>query len=217
MSAYAKLQEARIRLQGMKLKKSGKNKFAGYDYFELGDFLPAINQIFHELKLCAVVSFGDKAASLTIVDVELEPSLAIAAVQVTCPMAEAGLKGMTPVQNLGATMTYIRRYLYVTALEIVEHDALDAVEPEKKSPGVIKPTDGARDGLYKSQIEMVDRLVGTVVDCFEAAVPETAYQAIEEAKLDADEKTYLWSQLDSKQRSALKKIGEAKKLSPLHA
>ena len=40
MSVYSKLMKARIRLQGMELKKSGENKFAGYKYFELGDFLP---------------------------------------------------------------------------------------------------------------------------------------------------------------------------------
>ena len=40
MSVYRKLQEARIELQSKPLKKSGKNKFAGFEYFELGDFLP---------------------------------------------------------------------------------------------------------------------------------------------------------------------------------
>jgi hypothetical protein len=52
---YEKLQKARIKLQHTELKKSGHNKFAGYKYFELGDFLPAIQSIFFELKLCPVV------------------------------------------------------------------------------------------------------------------------------------------------------------------
>jgi hypothetical protein len=41
-------------------------------------------------------------------------------------MAEANLKGTHPIQNLGAVETYQRRYLWMTAMEIVEHDALDA-------------------------------------------------------------------------------------------
>ena len=41
MSVYKKLQEARIKLQNTELKKSGHNKFAGYKYFELGDFKKA--------------------------------------------------------------------------------------------------------------------------------------------------------------------------------
>ena len=56
MTVHKKLMEARIKLQGMELKKSGENKFAGYKYFELGDFLPQTQQIFYDLKLCSIVS-----------------------------------------------------------------------------------------------------------------------------------------------------------------
>ena len=42
MSVHKKLMQARIRLQSAPLKKTGENKFAGYKYFELGDFLPTI-------------------------------------------------------------------------------------------------------------------------------------------------------------------------------
>ena len=36
MGVHKKLMEARIALQAAPLKKSGHNKFAGYQYFELG-------------------------------------------------------------------------------------------------------------------------------------------------------------------------------------
>ena len=42
MKVYKKLIDVRNELQTMTLTKSGHNKFAGYKYFELGDFLPAI-------------------------------------------------------------------------------------------------------------------------------------------------------------------------------
>jgi hypothetical protein len=51
MKVYRKLMEARINLQGTKLNKSGQNKFAGYQYFELGDFLPAVQSIFERVGL----------------------------------------------------------------------------------------------------------------------------------------------------------------------
>jgi hypothetical protein len=35
----------RVSLQNLKLKKSGKNKFAGFEYYELADFLPALNEL----------------------------------------------------------------------------------------------------------------------------------------------------------------------------
>jgi hypothetical protein len=39
MSIYAKLNAAREEFHTLQLKKTGKNAFAGYQYFELGDFL----------------------------------------------------------------------------------------------------------------------------------------------------------------------------------
>ena len=134
MTAHSKLMTARMRLQETPLKKTGHNKFAGYYYFELGDFLPEIQAIFAGLGLCGIVSYGTDIATLTITDMEDNTSLTI-----TSPMSTAALKGCHEVQNLGAVQTYIRRYLWVTALEIVENDVLDAttgsVEPTKaKAP-----------------------------------------------------------------------------------
>lgn len=121
MSVYKKLQEARILLQNTKLNKSGKNKFAGYEYFELGDFLPQIQNICQKVGLCGVVSFTDETAYLTIHDTDSEGFVTF-----TSPMSSAALKGCHDVQNLGAVQTYLRRYLWTNAFEIVEHDALDA-------------------------------------------------------------------------------------------
>jgi hypothetical protein len=113
--------QARLFLQATKLNKSGENKFAGYKYFELGDFLPTVQEIFHNLKLCGVVSYTADIARLTIIDTEDGSQL-----EITSPMGSAALKGCHEVQNIGAVETYQRRYLWVTAMEIVEHDVLDA-------------------------------------------------------------------------------------------
>jgi hypothetical protein len=121
-NVYLKLMQARIALQGKKLSKSGYNKFAGYKYFELGDFLPTTQEIFLGLGLCGFVSYSDDLATLTIIDTQSGQSMAI-----TSPMSSASLKGAHDIQNLGAVQTYLRRYLWVTAMEIVEHDALDAI------------------------------------------------------------------------------------------
>jgi len=132
MSVYKKLQEARIQLQNTKLNKSGKNKFAGYEYFELGDFLPQIQNICQKNGLCGMVSFTAETAYLTIHETEGDGFVTF-----TSPMSSAALKGCHDVQNLGAVQTYLRRYLWTNAFEIVEHDALDATtggaEPVKKT------------------------------------------------------------------------------------
>ena len=122
MNVYEKLQTMRCELEGMKLKKSGKNKFAGYEYFELQDFIPAINSLMSKHKLTSVISYDKEIAKLTLINSEKPEETLI----FTSPMSEATLKGCHAVQNLGATITYLRRYLWINTLEIVESDALDA-------------------------------------------------------------------------------------------
>lgn len=129
MNLYEKLQAMRVELQSMNLKKSGENKFAGYKYYELGDFLPAINGLLHKHKATSLVSFGEKA-TLTLVNAE-KPEETIV---FESPMEAATLKGAHPIQNLGAVETYSRRYLYMTAFEIVESDALDATQGIDQPP-----------------------------------------------------------------------------------
>lgn len=121
MSVHKKLMQARVKLQGTEMKKSGLNKFAGYSYFELGDFIPHIQNIFNNVGLCGVVSFDATHATLCITDTEDGSQIVVSS-----PMAEANLKGAHPIQNLGAVLSYQRRYLWMTAMEIVEHDILDA-------------------------------------------------------------------------------------------
>jgi hypothetical protein len=132
MKVYKKLVAVRSELQAMSLSKSGHNKFAGYKYFELGDFLPSIQMLFNKHGLCDVISFDQNIAVMNIYDVD-DGSF----VTFTSPMGSANLKGCHEVQNIGAVETYQRRYLYVTALAIVEHDALDAVTGS--APVEVKP------------------------------------------------------------------------------
>lgn len=124
MSIYAKLAQARVKLQKENLKKTGNNR--SFKYFELKDFLPRVNEIFEELKMCAVVRYSSELATLTIYDCEKDESI-----EFTSPMVQKALSSGTEIQNLGAIQTYQRRYLYLTALEIVEDDLVDSIPPEK--------------------------------------------------------------------------------------
>lgn len=124
MNIYAKLAQARVKLQKENLKKTGNNR--SFKYFELKDFLPRVNEIFDELKMCAVVRYSSELATLTIYDCEKDESI-----EFTSPMVQKALPSGTEIQNLGAIQTYQRRYLYLTALEIVEDDLVDSIPPEK--------------------------------------------------------------------------------------
>jgi len=124
MTIYEKLAEARIRLN---VKKSGRNNFAKYGYFELADFLPEINLLAKELGFVCLVSFDAEKATMTIKDATGEGEIVF-----TSPMSTAELKGCHAVQNLGAVQTYLRRYLYQTAFEIVEAEQLDALPLDRQ-------------------------------------------------------------------------------------
>lgn len=127
MSIYAKLAKARIDLQSINISKSGLNKFAGFKYFELQDLMPHINKVMHDNGLCGMVSFGhDGMAELLIREHQGEGAVAFFS-----PTADATVKGATPIQCLGSMHTYLRRYLWMLALEIVEHDAIDAQPAEQ--------------------------------------------------------------------------------------
>lgn len=209
---HKKLMQARIKLQNTSLKKSGHNKFAGYSYFELGDFLPTINNIFNDLGLCGVISFDVDKATLTITDTDDGTQ-----VQITSPMAEANLKGCHPIQNLGAVETYTRRYLWVTALEIVEHDALDSSAPlteegvRRKGPApIVTPRGGIGDDLPEDQKDFLRDLAQSVTDLVEKGQAHDALAMIHSNQLEADQQVWLANQMDSKTRSALKKAKENK-------
>ena len=126
MNIYQKLNAARDKFHSQEIRKSGLNKFAGYKYFELGDFIIPALKIFSEIGITSVIRFENEYGFMELINTS-EPSERIL---FSSPMSEASLKGCHPVQNLGAVETYIRRYLWVCALEIVEHDALDSADPK---------------------------------------------------------------------------------------
>jgi peptidyl-prolyl cis-trans isomerase family protein len=127
ISVLQKLQQARVMLQNKKLKKTGFNPFQKFNYFELGDFLPQINEIFNELKLYSHFNlYGDKA-KLVIICTETNEQ-----VQFTTPIQQ--VKENAKMQDIGAIHTYSKRYLYYNALEIIENDLIDCKDNSTQAP-----------------------------------------------------------------------------------
>lgn len=202
MSVYRKLMYARMKLHGQAIKKSGYNTFAKYAYMELADFLVPTQTIFAELGLCGLVSYTADIASLTIIDMDDGSQHVI-----TSPMGSAALKGCHEVQNIGAVETYQRRYLWVTAMEIVEHDALDSSEPIKaaeKPRGVVAAVQGGMPELSSEDRMYYQELAANIEDLFTAKGGAMAFDRVIAEGLDADCTIHLWSFLGSKVRTALK-------------
>ena len=206
---YQKLQKARVKLQSVELKKSGYNSFANFKYFELGDFLSTVNTIFFELGLCSVFSIENNEAVMRIVDTEHGGTIFFRS-----PVADAVSRvtidaGKSPaIQALGSQHTYLRRYLFINAMEITEHDSVDATLG-KDEPKSAKPvTKDVFDTLDEQSQNEIKSYAADIIMMIHKDKVGDAVEYINSLELDADWKTALWSQLDSKQRSAIKKFAQ---------
>lgn len=128
MNIYEKLQKARVELQSLGLKMGGHNKFADFKYFELKDFLPKVNEIFEKLKLFSKFDLLENEGVLTVINIEKTDET----ITFVTPKAEIVLKGQNGLQMIGSTHTYLKRYCYLNALEIVEDDAINAIIDKDK-------------------------------------------------------------------------------------
>ena len=142
MNVYEKLMIARDEFLKAPVKKSGVNRFAEFKYFELEDIVPVANNIFKSLNLVFNTSVAMEAYVGTLVNVD-DPEqvirFKIPTIELTVMDKEGNIKppaGMNSVQALGSTITYMRRYLYMLCLDIVEADAIDATidKPNTEDP-----------------------------------------------------------------------------------
>lgn len=128
----------RVKLQKADLKKSGKNKFAGFEYFELADFLPTLNELMEKEGINDLFTIEDNKAILTLIKGEEKQSYMIPFIMFETPLNTKGAKSMQDIQYLGALNTYYKRYLYLNAFGITDGDVIDALDVEgngtKKAP-----------------------------------------------------------------------------------
>ena len=123
------LQEVRFKLYGMELKKTGYNPYGKFNYFQLEDFVPQATWLFYERGMTPVCWIeidgnGIEYGYLTI-------NKGVEQVMFKIPTAETGLSNA--MQGMGAKVTYVRRYLYMLALDLVENDILDALPEAPKT------------------------------------------------------------------------------------
>jgi hypothetical protein len=202
MNVYQKLQQARIKLQSSAIKKSGDNKFVGYSYFELADFLPQTQSLFAELGLCAGFSIEGGRAFLRIYNSEKPDEY----VFFETPVAEAPMKGTLAIQQLGAVHTYLRRYLYVNAMEIVEHDAVDAAKPLAPSGSATRVV---QDAFMAMGEEEQTFLRGEAEEVrLSMAANDMPAVLLRLGKLDGEEKAAIWCLFSSAERATIKRASK---------
>nr|DAK65735.1 MAG TPA: ERF superfamily protein [Caudoviricetes sp.] len=158
LNVYQKLSLARKRFLERNVKKSGVNRQLEFQYFELQDIVPSATRIFQNLGLLGVVQFppveknaetglaSEPVATMMVLNTD-RPSETIEFMvpyrEVEQIKSNAGKSVTNPLQALGSSVTYLRRYLWMLAMDIVEQDDVDATlgqqEPQAKTPAS-KPT-----------------------------------------------------------------------------
>lgn len=150
LNIYQKLQKSRVELQQKKLKKTGVNKYSNYTYFDLGDFLPAINEICNNNGLTPIFQFTSTLSTLTIIDADNIENK----VEFSTPIEIASLKGCSNIQNIGGTQSYARRYLYMMAFEVAEADMIDGGGAE-----IDQDAENAKKKIDKSSVFVIKKLI----------------------------------------------------------
>ena len=182
LTIYDKLNDCRLAFKNANVKKSGKNTYAGYDYFELDDILNALVPILARNRATTMVNFTPEGATLTFTDCATKESIVF-----TSPMSSASLKGCHEVQNLGAVESYIKRYLYQNAFEIAEPDSLDrtmgngdnqngkkpAQNQQKKAPAQESPEEKSKRfcGLVEKYAQKNTKVTLEILGAYGAKTP----------------------------------------------
>ena len=148
---FKKLAEARVQVRAKMGKKSGYNPYGKFNYFELEDIIPHMLTVFNEIGLIGIEGH-ENAVIAPDTGIQVTPEFYTLKIYntdrvddrpivFTKKQADAGTKGQVPIQAIGSESTYMRRYLWLDALEIVENDATDAniksgeqAEPVEQKP-----------------------------------------------------------------------------------
>lgn len=188
MSLNESIISIRVKLQNSTLKKSGLNKFAGFDYFELSDFLPRLNELMLEEKVNDLFTIENDKATLTLIKDEERQTYSIPFIVFDTPINSKGQKSMQDIQYLGALNTYYKRYLYLNAFGITDGDVIDALENSSK---MTKEQKEFINKMPKSWQEGIRNTYGTMDLSY-----EQAKQMIDKFNKAKKEKEERWSGLD---------------------
>ena len=136
----------RVKLQNTQITKSGKNKFGGFSYFELKDFLPTLNELMEKEGVNDIFTIENGNAILTLIKADEKQSYTIPFVMFDTPLNFKKDKNgnfikdkngeyiqtpsMQDIQYLGALNTYYKRYLYINAFGITDGDIIDSLNSD---------------------------------------------------------------------------------------
>lgn len=210
LNVWGKLIEARKRFLESGIKKEGVNRYAEFKYFRLDEIIPIKQKIFREVGLADVISFTNEKAVLTICNVD-NPEEVIYFESQLAP-DESLIKN--PIQKVGAIQTYVRRYLYMLALDIIESDQVDALadKPTDEDNEPVKaPAKSNRPATPTEREEIKGELInedGTATDTQVKSIKK-GLKKLRDRYMDKDKKVFdeaLEAKYEPYVKDTLKKI-----------
>lgn len=160
----SKLSQARLQFLKRGVKKTGKNMSLEFKYFELEDIIPAAVEIFAELGLVTTTNFDGERAVMTVYNTDDadEPGIEFVAPyrEAAQIVSRSGNEVTNAMQALGSSITYLRRYLWMMVLDIVEADDIDAnlgaeekPAEKPKKPATVEERKEAKKELVKENAD----------------------------------------------------------------
>lgn len=159
VNVYQKLLAARTKFLESNVEKSGKNMHLQFKYFELEDIVPTATRIFNEIGLIPIVTFDSNVATMTMVNTDNPEETAVFFApfnQLSPIVSNSGNAVTNEMQALGSSITYMRRYLYMIALDICESDSVDAGIGAK--PAAPKPAEKKAPATQEQRQEVKENL-----------------------------------------------------------
>ena len=145
----------RVELQKSKIKKSGRNRFAGFEYFELADFLPKLNELMLQEGINDRFTIDNDLAKLELIKGEERQEYTMPFVIFPTPLNKSGQPSMQDIQYLGALNTYYKRYLYLNAFGITDGEVIDSMDNSKLDKGV---SFKAGDNVEKEVLNLLSKM-----------------------------------------------------------
>lgn len=161
------------------VKKTGFNKYSNFSYYQLDDILPVCTRIGAKYRVLMLYAIEKERAILTMINLDdLEDMMFF-----DMPVADAAVKGGSAIQNLGALMTYTKRYLYMDAFSIAEPDEMDADIGREKTE--VQPAEAKRRPAEQTRTERKSSRTETTTG--ESDITGTNYQCKSGSHPAADE------------------------------
>lgn len=157
---YQKLILAREEFLKSEIEQTGKNMHLSFKYFELKDIVPTITKIFAKMGLLAIMNFTDEKGVVTIVNTDNpEETIDFFAPfnQIEPIVSNTGKQATNNMQALGSSITYMRRYLYLIAMDICVNDEIEpTIDKTTNATTKQKPATPAKRTEVKENLTAVE-------------------------------------------------------------